>query len=123
MSKPTGMTVPAPDIDAAPAGEAEPYERLAAMIELELELAAAGEIEALASAAAQRRTFAASLPAVPPAAAADALRRAQLLHERAVIEALRVKEALIASLRQGERAIHATRGYAPARRRRYSTSA
>ena len=117
------MTEPGPGIDAALPGEAEPYERLAAMIEHELELAAAGEIEALASAAGRRRAFAASLPAVPPPAAADALQRAQLLHERAVIEALRVKETLIASLTQVERVIHATRGYAPARRQRYSTSA
>lgn len=96
---------------AAPA-----YERLAALIERQLQLAGErrlDELEAVARAAARLQE---SLPATPPAAARPSLERCARLHRRLEIELLRVREALLLELAQLHRAQRAADGYAPARR-------
>ena len=102
-----------------------PYEKLVAMIERELELAAAGQFAELRQANDERDALMASLPLPAPAWAVPALERAELMNRRLEIEVLRGCEALRLAVAEIERARRAARGYLPARHRRprFSSSA
>jgi hypothetical protein len=102
-----------------------PYEALYAHAELELELAGRAEIEGLAALGARWEQLIAGLPAQPPAAAAEMLQRAQLIHERTHIELSRLREALLDELATTRRARRTATGYAGqlARRPRLDRSA
>ena len=94
-----------------------PYERLAALFEAQLQLAGEGRFAELRVATDECAAFIATLPAVPPPAAAAALERANLIHKRLEIECQRGREALqlaAATVDAGRRALS---GYAPPRRR------
>ena len=89
------------------------YTELAALAELELELALDGRIDELASLHAERAALIASLPPVPPRSAEAHLRRAAVAQEQTTAElatAARVIKAQIAQLDRGRNAIAA---YAP----------
>ncbi|MGD0455882.1 MAG: hypothetical protein ABSB69_20030, partial [Solirubrobacteraceae bacterium] len=60
----------------------------------------------------------AGLPARPPAAAAELLERAGLVHERTRIELIRLREALLQEVSTATRARRASDGYAGQLRRR-----
>jgi hypothetical protein len=100
-----------------------PYERLLSMIEQELALLRSGRLDALAEAVEHRCAFTAELPYTPPPAARAALERASELHHLTIAEAEHSKESLLAALTQLQRTRRASDGYAPARARRYSTTA
>ena len=89
-----------------------PFERLARMIEQELELIAEGDLEAFAAAVEARGDYLRSLPVPPPAAARPTLIRVQALQSRVEIEAQRVRDqlALVRSQQAGAR--RAAKGYA-----------
>ena len=107
---------------AAGAGGGEPslapYEAICEHAELELELAGRGEIDSLAALGARWQELAASLPERPPAAAADLLERARLIHQRTHVELLRLRDALLADLDTAGRARRTADGYAGQLRRR-----
>lgn len=88
------------------------YEALAEHAELELELAGRGAVEQLAALAPRWEELTAGLPEVPPREAADALARAQLLHERTHIDLLRMRDALRQEIARAGRARQAASGYA-----------
>ena len=95
-----------------------PYEALFEHVELELELAGRGEIEALAAMAGRWQGLLAELPATPPAAAAGLLERAKLVHERTRIELIRLRDGVVADLSTTKQARRAANGYAGQLRRR-----
>jgi hypothetical protein len=101
---------------AAPDGAREsaldPYRAIYEHAELELELAGAGEIERLDELGARWEELIAGLPAQPPAAAAELLGRARLIHERTRIELSRLRETLLGELATTTRARRAADGYA-----------
>jgi hypothetical protein len=99
------------------AGDSAPYERLAEMIQRELELAGAGDLDGLAAAQAQRAALKASLPATAPAHARAALERAALLQRNLSIELERRREAVLDAIRELELTARAAAGYTPALRR------
>jgi hypothetical protein len=103
----------------------DPYQQLAAFIELELQLVAERRFDELLALKRRRAELQASLPATPPAAAGPELERCALLHKRVEIELLRVREAVLEELAGVRRAQRAADGYAPARvnRRRVFASA
>ncbi len=89
------------------------YLELAALAELELELALDGRIDELVSLHAERAVLIASLPPVPPRSAEAALRRAAVAQEQttaALATAARAIKAQISHLDRGRNAIAA---YAP----------
>jgi hypothetical protein len=94
------------------------YEAIGEHAELELELAGRGEIERLAALGARWEELIAGLPPRPPAAAAELLERARLIHERTRIELIRLREALLSGLATTTRARRAADGYAGQLRRR-----
>jgi hypothetical protein len=87
------------------------------MILRELELATAGDLDALAVGQAQRAALTASLPDVPPARARAALERAALLQRNLSIELDRRREAVIGAVQEVALANRAATGYAPVPRR------
>lgn len=89
-----------------------PYQAIYEHAELELELAGAGEMERLAELGARWEELIAGLPAQPPAAAAELLVRARLIHERTRIELDRLRETLLGELASSTRARRAADGYA-----------
>ncbi len=99
-------------LDAGAEPSLRPYEALHEHAELELELAGRGEIESLAALSARWRELIAALPSRPPAAAAELLARTRLIHERARIELLRLREVLLSDLATAGRARRAADGYA-----------
>lgn len=101
--------------DPRPAG-AEPYEALASLIERELALVGERDLGGLEELRRARGELLAALPPTPPAEAGPALERCRLLGKRLEIELERVREALLAELRQVSHAQRAAAGYAPARR-------
>ena len=114
---------------AALDGACEPklaaYEALCAHAELELELAGRGEMDSLAALGARWDELIADMPTQPPAAAAELLQRAQLIHERTRIELSRLREALLDELATTRRGRRTANGYAGqlARRPRLDRSA
>jgi hypothetical protein len=105
-----------------PAAGPEPalgrYQALYEHAELELELAGRGELAGLTAMGARWDELIAGLPATPPAAAAELLERAQLIHERTRVELERLREALLSELSTATRARRTTEGYAGHLRRR-----
>jgi hypothetical protein len=99
-----------------PDADAVPYERLASLIEIELQLVGERQLAALAAVARERNELQGSLPDTPPDAARSALERCLKLHKRVEIEMLRVREALLSELGQVTQAQRAADGYAPVRR-------
>ena len=88
------------------------YAQLAALAELELELALDGRIDELTEVHARRATLIASLPAVPPRSAEAHLRRAAVAQEgttAALATAARAIRAQIAHLERGRSAVAAYR--------------
>ncbi len=105
---------------AGPAADASlrPYEALFEHVELELELAGRGEVEALTAMAGRWESLIGELPQTPPAAAAALLERAKLVHDRTRVELIRLREAVVADLATTKRARRAANGYAGQLRRR-----
>jgi hypothetical protein len=101
------------------APDAAPYEKLAQLIEHELDLAREARYEDLADAAAARVSFTRTLPETPPAAAREPLQRALRLHRELERETARGRDALLTGARELDRATRAARGYAPPRRREH----
>jgi hypothetical protein len=99
--------------DAAP-GELDRYAALERFAARELELAGRGEVNDLESHAAGWDSLVEGLPENPPADAGPMLERATLLHERARVELLRLREALLSELATVGQAARAAHGYAPA---------
>jgi hypothetical protein len=95
--------------------EAAPYETLARILERELEVLGAGELDKLDALKGEREALIATLPAVPPASARPALERASLTHKRVQIEVVRRREAIVLELAQVERVRRVAHGYAPPR--------
>lgn len=86
------------------------YERLADLAAAELVLARDGRVDELAATQASRVALVAGLPAVPPASARPALRRARLLQAELVAVLAAGREAAgreLASLRRGRGAVRA----------------
>lgn len=95
-----------------------PYEALFEHVELELELAGRGEIEALTAMAGRWESLIGELPATPPAPAAGLLERAKLVHDRTRVELIRLREGVVAELAATKQARRAADGYAGQLRRR-----
>lgn len=98
--------------------EAIPYERLARMLERELELLHAGSLDELAKLDAARAELIASLPPTPPLAARPALQRALVVQELIGTELVRGRDAALAALAEVHKVRRVAAGYAPMRRRR-----
>jgi hypothetical protein len=94
------------------------YEAIGEHAELELALAQRGEIERLAALGTRWDDLIAGLPAQPPAAATQLLKRAGLIHERTRAELARLRDALLTDLATATRARRAADGYAGQLRRR-----
>ena len=94
------------------------YRAICEHAELELELAGRGELAPLVALGAHWDELTAGLPERPPAAAAELLERAQLIHERTRIELARLREALLSEVSVATRARRASDGYAGQLRRR-----
>jgi hypothetical protein len=114
----------APRGDARPQGSSEledvlgPYEAIRAHAELELELAGSGELARLAALGPRWDELIAGLPARPPAAAAELLQRAHLIHERTRIELERLRGALLGEIATATRSRRTANAYAGQLRRR-----
>ncbi len=104
------MSATAPDgpAEASVAG----YEAILEHAERELELAGAGELDGLLALGAVWDEMTRGLPPHPPAAAADVLERAKLIHERTRVELLRLRELLLNEMAGATRARRAADGYA-----------
>ncbi len=103
--------------------EVAAYERLAQMIERELELVRQGRFEELARAVRRRSSFHAQLPVPHSEAAQPAFVRARQLHELLVGETRRSSEGLAESLAKLRAMGRAAKRYAGPRRHRYSATA
>ncbi len=101
------------------------YERLADLIESELELIIERRFEELPRLHAARTALVALLPAVPPASARAALERCVALNRQVRAELLRARATALDALCEVRRGQRAARGYAPFRSRpsRVSTNA
>jgi hypothetical protein len=102
--------------------ETAPYERLARMIEHELELVGQGRFDELKAAVEHRGEVLAALPIPGPPAAGPVLERARLLHERLVIDTLRAREDLERSMAKLAQVRRAAQGYRVPTLPRYSTA-
>jgi hypothetical protein len=106
---------------SAPAVEADdalaPYRAIHEHAELELELAGRAELDGLVELGRRWEDLIAGLPAIPPAAAAPLLQRAQLIHERTRVELIRLREALLVEIAGTARTRRAADGYAAQLRR------
>ncbi|MGO9902036.1 MAG: hypothetical protein ACLP0J_20665 [Solirubrobacteraceae bacterium] len=103
--------------------EISAYERLARMIERELELVSQSRFRELLQAVERRSNFHATLPVPHSEAAQPAFERARQLHELVVIETRRCGECLGQSLAKLRAVSRAAKRYAGPRRHRYSASA
>ncbi len=112
------MSAPAPSTPHGAPTELDRYIAIQAFAELELELAGRGEVEELVSHTAGWDALTADLPPDPPPAARSLLESATLLHERARIELLRIREALLSELAEVGHVSRAAHGYAPSADRR-----
>jgi len=89
----------------------DPYERLLALANEELEHAGRGEYDRLADLYRRRAAIIAGLPARPPASAIPTLQRTALIQERVTIELMRGREEKLFLLRRIVQARRAARGY------------
>jgi hypothetical protein len=103
---------------SAGAGSPASYEALVDHAERELELVANGDVAGLLALGEDWDALVAALPAPPPASAADALERATMLHERAHIDLLRMRDGVLAEIATSSRARQTADGYAGQLRRR-----
>jgi hypothetical protein len=99
------------------------FERLARMIEHELQLAGQGRMSELHAAVHARTAYMRTLPVPAPPEARSAVERANALHSRLIIETVRVRESLERSRGSLRRAKRIARTYSPNPGRGYSTSA
>ena len=102
------------------AAAAAPYERLARILERELEALGAGRLDELDTLRAEREALIATLPEAPPTCARPALERASLTQKRVEIEIIRRREAIVLELAQVEQVRRVAEGYAPPRGARAS---
>lgn len=93
------------------ATELDPYRAVLEHAEHELTLAGKAEIDELVALGARWEQLIATLPRTPPAAAADLLERAALIHERTRIELIRLREAVLAEHSAASNARRAAVGY------------
>lgn len=94
---------------------AEPYARLAELLERELDLVRAHSIEQLAELHAAQAALRDALPASPPPDARRELDRCRDLQRRVEQELLGLRESLLVQLRGVRHAQRAARGYQPVR--------
>jgi hypothetical protein len=104
----------------APGAALGAYRELLAHAQLELELAGAGDVDALDGMGTRWQELVRALPSRPPAEAGPILARARLVHERTRVELLRIRERLLADAHVAGRARRTAEGYggelqAPAR--------
>lgn len=92
----------------------DPYERIAELGEIELELVQQGRWDELGSLQAERAAVIASLPEFPPADARGPLERAAALQQRVSAELARSIALAQEGLKRLEQGRRAARGYAPA---------
>jgi hypothetical protein len=97
------------------AGNTQPYEALAVLIERELELVGQRDFQQLQVITQARSLLTARMPERPPAEARPVLERCRQLNKRVEVELLRVREALLIELAQVRQAQRAASGYAPVR--------
>jgi len=90
------------------------YAELAALAELELELALEGRIDELTEVHVRRAELIASLPPVPPRSAAANLRRAAVAQEATTAALATAARAIRAQISQLERGRTAVAAYRPA---------
>jgi hypothetical protein len=90
------------------------YLQLAALAELELELALEGRIDELTEVHVQRAELIASLPPVPPRSAEANLRRAAVAQEATTAALATAARAIRAQISQLERGRSAVAAYRPA---------
>jgi hypothetical protein len=105
------------------AAERVPFQRLIKLIEIELELAAEGQIDDLREAINRTGAYMETLPKPAPASARPLVLQADAMRGRVTIEAERMRDKLTLSrkaLRQGRRI---ARRYGPPLAGRYSTTA
>jgi hypothetical protein len=104
---------------------AAPYEALAQLGELELELIGEGRVEELPELWQARDALLATLPQTPPPAARAALERCALMQKRIRIEIVRCQEEVLRELAKVHRAQRMARAYGAGGRRgpRFSASA
>ncbi|HEX3618226.1 MAG TPA: hypothetical protein VHU61_16900 [Solirubrobacteraceae bacterium] len=105
------------------AAERVPFQRLIKLIEIELELAAEGQIDELREAINRTGAYMETLPKPAPASAHPLVLQADAMRGRVTIEAERMRDKLTLSrkaLRQGRRI---ARRYGPPLAGRYSTTA
>ncbi len=103
--------------------EAAPYERLAGMIERELELVSQRRFGELQDAVTRRGDYLSTLAIPCPEAAVPAFARAGALHELVLNETRRASESIARSLAKLAAVSRAAKGYAGPRRHRYSATA
>ena len=96
----------------------DPYERIAELGEIELELVQEGRWEELGSLQAERASLIARLPAMAPADARDPLERAEALQQRVSAELARSIALAQEGLKRLDQGRRAARGYAPAVKQR-----
>ncbi len=88
------------------------YEAIHEHAELELEMAGRGDLERLIALGERWVQLTQDLPPRPPAAAAQLLRAARMIHERTRVELIRMREALLADISTSTRARRTAEGYA-----------
>jgi hypothetical protein len=103
----------------------DPYERIVALGELEIELIQAGRWEELAELGAEREQLIADLPPLPPQTARGPLEKAAELQQRVSAELARSIALAREGLGRVDRSRRAAAGYAPppAQRRKLVDSA
>jgi hypothetical protein len=101
------------------------YEAIHEHAELELEAAGGGDLERLVALGERWEELTQGLPPRPPAAAAQLLRAARMIHERTRVELIRLREGLLVDISTSTRARRTAEGYAGqvAHRRRLDHSA
>jgi hypothetical protein len=96
----------------------DPYQRIAELGELELELVSGGRWEELAELGSEREQLIASLPPLPPHTAREPLEKAAALQQRVSAELSRSIALAREGLGRVDRSRRAAAGYAPPVERR-----
>lgn len=99
------------EADASGAVLLRRYEAIHEHAELELEMAGRGDLERLVALGGCWEKLTQDLPPRPPAAAAQLLRAARMIHERTRVELIRLREALLADISTSTRARRTAEGY------------